>query len=214
MDTQHWLYGIDDVTASFQKEFGSLSREELNWKPNTSTWSLGQIVDHLIVINNTYYPIVRELEEGTYKLFWIGKVNFIVSFFGKFILQSVEPTRKRKMKTLAIWEPTVSHIEADILAKFVVEQNRLKEEIVACAPLLDRGVVISSPANRVIVYKLERAFDIIVSHERRHLQQARRAKYVEKGRLTFGGKPLRGSLQVDVSPGQDNADFLSPEFFP
>jgi hypothetical protein len=33
--------------------------------------------------------------------------------------------------------------------------------------------VISSPANKNIVYKLETAFDIIVSHEQRHLEQAK-----------------------------------------
>ena len=38
---------------------------------------------------------------------------------------------------------------------------------------LANGVVISSPANKNIVYKLEVAFDIIVSHEQRHLEQAR-----------------------------------------
>jgi hypothetical protein len=30
----------------------------------------------------------------------------------------------------------------------------------------------NSPANRNMVYTLERAFDIIVVHERRHFQQA------------------------------------------
>jgi hypothetical protein len=38
---------------------------------------------------------------------------------------------------------------------------------------VDKGTIISSPANKIIVYKLEIAFDIIVAHEKRHLEQAR-----------------------------------------
>jgi hypothetical protein len=38
---------------------------------------------------------------------------------------------------------------------------------------VERDVVISSPANRNIVYKLKTAFDIIMSHEQRHFEQAK-----------------------------------------
>ena len=40
--------------------------------------------------------------------------------------------------------------------------------------MLGKGVVISSPANKNIVYKLETALDIITTHEKRHFEQARR----------------------------------------
>jgi len=42
----------------------------------------------------------------------------------------------------------------------------------SCQDLLNEGAIIYSPANRRIAYKLEVAFDIIVAHESRHLQQA------------------------------------------
>ncbi|MBI3482897.1 MAG: DinB family protein, partial [Bacteroidetes bacterium] len=158
---------------SVKEEFGSLTVEQLNWKPNSKTWSIGQVLDHLNVINNTYCPIIKELKEGTYKLIWLGKVDFIVRFFGDFILKSVNPDRRRRMKTLPIWEPTKSNVDLNIVSKFVDQQSLLKENIQSCSALLDQNIVISSPANRIIVYKLDRAFDIIVTHERRHLEQAR-----------------------------------------
>jgi hypothetical protein len=42
--------------------------------------------------------------------------------------------------------------------------------------LVQAETVISSPANRFIVYKIGRAFDIIVAHEERHLNQAKEVK--------------------------------------
>jgi hypothetical protein len=49
----------------------------------------------------------------------------------------------------------------------------LYKKIEAAKELVEKGVVISSPANKNIVYKLETAFDIIVSHEQRHFEQAK-----------------------------------------
>lgn len=173
MEIKRWLQQIDDVTNSVQEEFQILSHDQLNWKPNADTWSIGQVIDHLIVINKTYFPILDQLKKGSYKLIWLGKVDFIVRFFGNFILGSVNPDRKKKMKTLPIWEPTQSDVDPDIISKFVEQQALLKESIQNSSALLENGAVISSPANRVIVYKLDRAFEIIVTHERRHLEQAR-----------------------------------------
>ena len=173
MDTKRWINEIDNITQSISAEFGGLSSEQLNWKPNTETWSIGQILDHLIVINKTYFPILEQLKREKYKLIWLGKIDFVVQFFGALILKSVQPDTKRKMKTLPIWEPTKSAVSGEIISSFVDHQSQLRENISTCSYLLDKGVVISSPANRVIVYKLENAFAIILAHEKRHLQQAR-----------------------------------------
>ena len=106
-------------------------------------------------------------------MIWLGKLDFMVRFFGDFILKSVNPDRKSRMRTLPIWEPTQSNVDANIISKFAAQQSLLKENIQSCSALLNQGVVISSPANRIIVYKLDRAFEIIITHERRHLEQAR-----------------------------------------
>jgi hypothetical protein len=173
MNTDSWTNKIDEVTSSFKKAFGMLSAEQLNWKPNANTWSIGQNIDHLIVINSTYYPVIKSVKEGTYKLSFMSKMGFMVNFLGKAVLNAVQPDRKKKMKTFPIWEPTQSKIEADILNKFEKHQADLKQMITSCSDLLDKGTIISSPANRNIIYKLEMAFNIIVAHEQRHFEQAK-----------------------------------------
>jgi hypothetical protein len=95
-----------------------------------------------------------------------------VRFFGKVVLDAVKPEQKKKTKTFPIWEPSPSNIAGDILDRFKVHQDELKAQITASEDLLKNGVIISSPANRNIVYRLETAFDIIVTHEYRHLEHA------------------------------------------
>ncbi|HRF37808.1 MAG TPA: hypothetical protein PK198_03385 [Saprospiraceae bacterium] len=77
------------------------------------------------------------------------------------------------MNTFPIWEPAQSEIGAEILERFSKHQQDLKKLLEDSSDLIQKGAVISSPANRNIVYTLETAFDIIVAHEQRHLEQAR-----------------------------------------
>ena len=169
----NWTSQIDSITEDFLTVFGTLSHEHLNWKPDTQTWSIAQNMEHLIIINESYFPIFESLKEGTYKKPFLANFGFLVSFFGKTILNSVNPDRKTKMKTFPIWEPTQSDFKDDILDKFTHSQNELKKHMESCMAFIKKGTIIASPANKNIVYKLETAFDIIVTHEKRHLEQAK-----------------------------------------
>jgi hypothetical protein len=57
--------------------------------------------------------------------------------------------------------------------RFAEHQREFIKRMKQLEPLIEKNVTIHSPAGKMIVYKLEKAFDIIVSHERRHLNQAR-----------------------------------------
>tara|TARA_Y100001972_G_scaffold125316_2_gene176273 strand:- start:546 stop:1109 length:564 start_codon:yes stop_codon:yes gene_type:complete len=175
-----WIEVIDQTTLKFQDAFGKLNAEELNWKPAPEKWSIAQNIDHLIVINKSYFPVIESLQKGTYKTPFLGKLGFLVSFFGKTVLNSVNPDRRRKMRTFEIWEPAKSEISANILNRFVDHQSDLKNMIKHSRNLLINGAVISSPANKNIVYTLEKAFDIIVLHEQRHFEQSKEVYHLMK----------------------------------
>lgn len=171
---KNWITQIDQTTAVFQTSFGKLTEQELNWKPNADTWSIAQNIDHLITINRTYFPILSALKTGKYRPHFMTKFGFLASFFGNMLLQAVQPTTEKKIKTFTIWEPATSQISRDILDRFTQHQEQLKQEMETAKEFVKKGTVISSPANKYIVYKLTTAFDIMVVHEQRHLEQARR----------------------------------------
>jgi hypothetical protein len=173
MKTDIWLTQIDKITNDFRQIFGALTDEQLNWRPNEQTWSIAQNIDHLIIINESYYPIIKAVKNGTYKRPFVGKFNFIVRFFGEALLRAVQPDRRKKSKTFPIWEPNQSIVLTEVLDKFEKHQEGLKAQIRDSEDLLAKGAVISSPANSKIVYKLEAAFDIMVAHEQRHFEQAK-----------------------------------------
>ena len=134
---------------------------------------IAQVMDHLITINSSYFPVIKQVQNGMYELPFIARVPFMATLFGSMILKSVNPNRRMKTKTFPIWEPSASDIEEDIVQRFTSSQEELKEVIGGSQALVDRGAVISSPANRNVVYKVGKAFEIIVTHEMRHYNQAK-----------------------------------------
>lgn len=63
----NWVQEIDKITLDAELLFSELSGEQLNWKPNPQTWSIAQNLEHLIVVNETYYPVLSALKKGAYK---------------------------------------------------------------------------------------------------------------------------------------------------
>lgn len=164
---------VDANTQQFVSHFESLNAVELNWKPNTNVWSIAQNIDHLIHINNTYGKVFSDLNSGNLKLPFIARFKFITNLLGDLILKAVEPTRKKKTKTFTIWEPGQSQVSEDILERFVMSQDELKNHIITLKEEIGKDTIVYSPINKQIVLSVGSAFDIIITHEQRHLNQCK-----------------------------------------
>jgi hypothetical protein len=154
------------------QKFGALSKEQLFAQPDPKRWSIAQNLQHLIQVNESYFPIFNRLEKGTLSKAFLGNFAFFINLFGKMIYQSVSDGGKKKVKTFPLWEPKIQEKEEGIIEKFLEQQEALKQWIDRLEPYVEREAVIHSPANKLIVYTLPQALDIIVAHERRHLDQA------------------------------------------
>lgn len=167
-----WTLHIDKVTADFFREFGSLTSSDLAWKPNLASWSIAQYIDHLMMINNTYVPIVGSLRAGQYKQPLLARLGFIVDQSTRFIMDSVECDPINRMKTFANLRLVHGNNYENILETFARHQDFLKQLVTDSYELLDKQVVIYSPGSRLIFYKLSTAFDVIVAQEKRHFEEA------------------------------------------
>lgn len=172
MNVSACITEIDAVTKDFESRFKTLKHQELNFKPNTSTWSIGQNMEHLIHVTESYFPTFKEIIDGNYQKPGVAKLPFWAKLCGKMILKSVEPTRAKKIKTFNIWEPSVSDVPATILESFKDSQSILLDHIRAMTAYFDQNTIIASPANKNIVYTLDVAIEIIIEHQKRHLNQA------------------------------------------
>ena len=153
--------------------FGNLTLQQLNWKPDTDLWSVGQCFDHLVTANAAYFPTFDELRSGKKKNTVWEKLPLLSSFWGKMVLKAVAPETARKRRNPKIFNPSSSSVDENIIRQFIDQQNDLvgymKTEVFEV-----EKITISSPVSPLITYSLMDAYRIIVTHEERHLLQALR----------------------------------------
>ncbi|MFT4738761.1 MAG: hypothetical protein ACJAZM_003180 [Cyclobacteriaceae bacterium] len=168
----NWIQALEQHREDLSAHFGQVTQHTINWKPNEDSWSIAENVDHLITVNNSYLKLLTSLGNGKYKKPFLGKIPFIVRLFGRLIVQSVQPANQKKTPTFPLWRPSTSNHSLEIITDFKANQLLLIDWIRTHQNLVDQNPVISSPANAHIVYYLQTALTIIVTHQSRHIQQA------------------------------------------
>lgn len=166
-----WQMEIATISWEFDNLLEDLSPSEINLKPRPNSWSIGENLSHLIRVNESYYPIFDQLLAGNYEPPLLGKVGFLANFFGNLLYRAM--SSKGKTKTFAIWEPVQSEIGVDIGKEFNRHQMDLSAYIQKLDPFIETGTIIHSPVNRLLVYPLDKAIDVIIAHEKRHLEQSK-----------------------------------------
>lgn len=167
------------VSDKSKQTFGKLSAEQLNWKPNSKDWSIGQCFEHLIITNTLYFPNIQKVIDGSHRNNFFSKIPFGVDLIASLMKNSMDPNQKRKMKTFTIFEPSQSNIPETILDDFANNNQKLLEMIKACQGLDLHKIKIAEPLHDALNLRLDDAFEILLLHEKRHFLQAKRVAELE-----------------------------------
>ena len=170
----HLLQQLHTVTADVESAFGNLTADQLNWKPGPSQWSIAQCLEHLIVINGSYFPVFERIERGQFTPNFMERLPLLPRVLGPLVLKAVSPESPRRYKTASSFQPSGSAISGDIVARFVTHQQKVARHLEAAVNLQPERFVITSPVASFVTYSLLDACRIIVAHEQRHVAQARR----------------------------------------
>ena len=172
MDIPHY---IEETRNLFKTEFANLSFEELNWKRNSDSWSIGQCLDHIITIDQLYLKefkksIERKVQFSDRLLMPLAKVYL------KSLLPYVSPVNAKPTKTFGIFQPSNSEISKSILKHFLSHLSAIE----LADRQLDSGQhhskITLSPANRLIFIPCSKVPEVLSLHARRHIEQAVRVK--------------------------------------
>ncbi len=162
------------INDEVRETFGKLSAEQLNWKPNESEWSVGQGFDHLITTNNLYFENIQKVADGIHVNNWFSAIPFVPKLIGTMLKKAVSPDSPRKIKTFSMFEPTSSDISETIIEDFGENQERLISLMEATIDLNLKKIKIPEPISIAVNVSLIDAFEILVIHEKRHFNQAKR----------------------------------------
>ena len=134
---------------------------------------MAQCFDHLLTSNKGYIPVVDNVLAGHKPTLW-QSMPVLPGLMGKLLIKSLDPASTRKMKAPKSFQPAQSDISGSVINDFVDLQQQIVEKMKATEHLDLEKIVISSPVTGVVTYSLMDAYRIIVVHEQRHFQQAKR----------------------------------------
>ena len=167
------ITAANNIVAEAKSTFGRLTPTQLNWKPSAERWSVAQCFAHLLTTNKGYFPPIEGVLAGIKPTFW-QRMPVVPGLAGKLLIKSLDPKSTRKIKAPAKFQPAQSDISASVIDEFVEQQARIVEKMKATEHLDLEKIIITSPVAAAITYSLMDAYRIIVVHEARHSQQAKR----------------------------------------
>ena len=162
------------VDARLQAAVGTLGERALSWAPPTGGWSIGQVLEHLIVAADSYLAPMRRLVSDAAGTTVIGAdPTWRPSLMGGFLARSLRSPRKYPAPRAYV--PALV-ARPDALGEF---RARLRDT----ALLLDRArqlewnrIRLTSPISRLIRLNLGDCFAIGAAHAHRHAGQIDRIR--------------------------------------
>lgn len=175
MNTNDFLEGlkdqVQDTKDAVQIYFASLEEDQLNWRPNAGSWSIAQCLEHLCIAGEQYLRTINEaIKKG--KTSNLYSEEFEYSWFGKKFLNWVKPNSKVNFKAPSNWRPTSMYTAKEIVEDFLELQDQLIKAIENAKGLNLSKLKIKSPPFPLVKFRLGEALEIVVTHQKRHLNQA------------------------------------------
>ncbi|MFN8485066.1 MAG: DinB family protein [Anaerolineae bacterium] len=157
------------IAADVNTQYGALSVEQLNWKPNAEAWSIGQNLDHIVTANATYFATLADVAAGRKVAHGWERVPVLPGVTGRLMVWGLDPKAARKMTAPQVFQPSQTDVPGDIVATFLQQQAELLSYMERTRSERALKTVITSPASSFVTYSVLDAYRIIIVHEQHHL---------------------------------------------
>ncbi|HMJ58807.1 MAG TPA: DinB family protein [Gemmatimonadales bacterium] len=179
-DLQDMLRQLEAIKADGQALCAGLSESQFNWRPGEGRWSIAECLVHLNrSVTATLPAFDRAIAEGRAKGRTAqGGEPARYGWFSRWMIRSMEPPPKRRMKTFPIFQVPVggTHAIVRVLPEFVAVRDQLAERVRQADGLdLTKNRTVS-PVTRLLRMPLGAYLQFVITHDRRHLWQARQVR--------------------------------------
>ena len=160
---------------------GTLTLQQLQWRPPEGGWGVGDVLEHLVVSNADYLRVLRVLvgehdrNAGAARRAapGSGPDRWRPSLMGGFLARSLRA--RRKLPAPRAWRPVVEP-RADALDRVLDGEREIADLLRGSLSLDWRRTRLASPVSRLIRINLGDAYEILAAHVTRHAAQLERAR--------------------------------------
>jgi hypothetical protein len=181
MTTDYTTLSLADVAAEFaaiaedtQSVFCLLNEQQLNWRPDATGWSVAQCFDHLLSVNREMFLAIDAAADDSRPPTVWQRLPILPRVFGSMLIKSQTPEARRKFTAPRKAEPSSSAIDPRIVQRFVEYQSEAAAHVRSLDGRDVARIIMVSPFVWFITYSVLDGCRLIVTHERRHVEQARR----------------------------------------
>lgn len=165
---------FEEISDDADSLVSPLSDEQFSWQPEAGSWSVAQCIDHLNSTAREYLPALDEgiadgIRRGLY-----GAGPYAYNWIGRLMVWVTHPDTRIRAKAPTVFLPPAGRPRHDVMAAFRAYQVQYIDRLRQANGLDLARARVSSPVSRWIRMPLGSGFSVILGHERRHLQQARR----------------------------------------
>jgi hypothetical protein len=165
---------VPAIARETQSLFGHLDQRQLNWRPDERSWSVAQCFDHLLAINRHMFQAIDAALDRPHPLPLWQRLPGLPHLLGRMLVRSQGPDGRQKLSAPRLAIPSASALDERIIDRFVAHQNEVVTRLRTLQGRDAAGVIMTSPFASFITYSVLDGCRLIVAHERRHFEQARR----------------------------------------
>jgi hypothetical protein len=166
--------GLEAIAGEARSSFGGLDARQLNWRPDDTRWSVAQCFEHLVTANALMLRAMEDALRGAQPRSVWQRLPVLPGILGRMLIRSQSPGSTRKYKASPRAQPAASTIAADVVQRFVDQHVDAAARVQTIEEPAAARVLMTSPFIRVVTYSVLDGWRLIVAHDRRHLEQARR----------------------------------------
>ena len=167
-----WIAAIDLITGKFKRSFHDFTVGELNYKPNEKSWSVGQNIAHIILLNSSYFEHFIEIQNGIHALPALENMETLAQDSLRAIMPYTSSNNFKHTNTWDIWQPLNGLTKESVLHDFEESQLEFKKHIESFEGFPLTGTFIKYPGHADFIFKLDDCINFLIEHESRHWNQA------------------------------------------
>lgn len=177
--------GFAKQRQRIQDTFSDLGPEELNWRPDDKTWSVGQCLHHLWITNDKYLAnldkVIRSSDRKE-----PSDQDYASSWLGTRFIEAVGPTGGKNTPVPKKLQPEHGKTPRDIVQRLMDQLEGFNEFLSESEGTDLRRTKMQSPITKIISLPLGDVFIALQGHNERHLNQA--GKLMRSGGFPGGAR--------------------------
>jgi hypothetical protein len=173
-ELRHRYQEIEQINHDVEDLLRNLTDVELTWTPNPAAWSIAQCLEHLAVTARADLPHIRHALARGHEQRQFGRGPFRYGLFGKLLIAAMDASVRFKFKAPAVYRPGANSAPRESIREFFVRQQEILECIRGANGLHLARVKMTLPSHRRLRLSIGQEFRLLVVHEQRHLEQAKR----------------------------------------